>query len=85
MPSGIWQPRSITTRVRRLPRPITVSGRITASVMVQQASTRTLENSTARRMLEPTTMQPPEISTLDVSPFRPCSSGTNFAGGNCSW
>ena len=36
-------------------------------------------------MLEPTTMQPPEISTFDVSPLRPLSSGTNLAGGSCSW
>ncbi len=37
---------------------------ITALVMLQLEPTRTLENSTARRMLEPTTTQPPEIRTL---------------------
>ena len=57
----------------------------TACRIVHAECTRTLENSTDAVMSEPSTTQPPEMMTFAVSPWRPCSSGTNFAGGNCSW
>ena len=78
-------PLSITQRRSRTCRLITTSGRITESSIVQKLCTRTLENSSERRTVEPLMMQPPDTIESTAMPRRPSSSNTNFAGGSCSW
>ena len=84
MPSGMSQPRSTTTRLRRAPRPTCTPGSSTAQLTFEYECTRTLENSTERNT-EPETMQPPETSDSTAMPRRSSWLCTNLAGGSCGW
>ena len=76
---------STTVFFSTVPRPTSTLGMTTESSIVQQSWTRTFENSSDRRTIEPLMMQP--LATIEsiAVPRRPSSSNTNFAGGSCSW
>ena len=75
----------MTTRVSRAWRPMSTSGRITASCTFEYERTSVFENTTEFDTCAPEMMQPPDTRLSIATPRRSCWLCTNLAGGSCGW